>query len=178
MAVGGASLVLRCNRLCAGVLLISVLVAACSGATRTASRDASKHAGLADIESVPSASIGVAPSSGVDVEQHGSCPPERSEGEYAATADVIFRGVAVGVGSELIASPATFEVEEYLKGDGPERLLVGTDYRIDPVTRDSVIRHPGFLPHPGQRWIIYASKPTTPDGYMSASICTGTSLVS
>lgn len=180
--VGGqASRALRQSRLCAGVLIASALMTACSGVPRAADRDALKHGGLTDVESLPSARLDVTRSpdatSRVDVEQNGSCAPERAEREYAAAADVVFRGVAVGVGSELIASPATFQVEEYVKGTGPERLLVTTDYTIDPVSRDSVIRHPGFLPRPGQRWIIYANGPSAPDSVMSASICTGTTLV-
>jgi hypothetical protein len=103
---------------------------------------------------------------------YASCV-EMSEAEQRDRADVVFEGRALP-GPETdgsLLTPARFEVEEYLEGDGPDVVDVVTASRDEGggiVSHVSV----GVSPRAGETWRIYARRPTV-DGPLETSECDG-----
>lgn len=95
-----------------------------------------------------------------------------SEEEHFARATVVFEGIAQpgDTADGALLSPATFQVERYLKGDGPRELQVAT------ATSEAggglyATMSTGIHPAAGERWRIFATGPT--DEVVATSTCHG-----
>lgn len=86
----------------------------------------------------------------------GSCAPATAK-QLRASAIVIFDGTAMNgptVNGELL-SPATFQVERYIKGSGPRSIRVTTATARASAPASYVSSSVGIRPAPGERWRIY-----------------------
>lgn len=95
-----------------------------------------------------------------------------SEAGQFARADIVFEGIAQPGNSDrgTLLSPATFEVERYLKGEGPARVAV-TTATSDAGDGMYVTVSTGINPSAGDRWRIFATG--SPDGVLDTSSCNG-----
>ena len=95
-----------------------------------------------------------------------------SEEEHFARATVVFEGVAQpgDTASGTLVSPATFQVERYLKGDGPRERQV-TTATSDAGGGLNATMSAGIHPAADERWRIFATGPT--DAIVATSACHG-----
>jgi hypothetical protein len=98
---------------------------------------------------------------------------ETTEAEQRAQADVVLEGRALpGPGVDgILFTPARFEVDEYLEGDGPDVVEVVT------ATRDEgggMVSHlsVGIAPRAGETWRLYATR-SADGGPLETSLCAG-----
>jgi hypothetical protein len=98
---------------------------------------------------------------------------ETTEAEQRAQADVVLEGRALpGPGVDgVLFTPARFEVDGYLEGDGPEVVEVVTATRDEG---DGMVSHlsVGIDPRAGETWRIYARQPAG-GGPLETSVCAG-----
>jgi hypothetical protein len=99
---------------------------------------------------------------------------ETTEAEHRARADVVLEGRALpGPAVDgVLFTPARFEVDVYLEGDGPKVVEVVTASRDEGggmVSHLSV----GIDPRAGETWRIYATRPAA-GGPLETSVCAGT----
>lgn len=97
---------------------------------------------------------------------------EASEAEHFADADIVFEGIAQPGESHRgdLVSPATFEVERYLKGSGPPRLRVTTGISDGGNGMYSSVST-GITPSAGDRYRIFATGRT--DEVLTTNQCMG-----
>lgn len=101
---------------------------------------------------------------------------ETSEEQHFDQATIVFEGVAQPGDSVdgTLLSPATFEVERYLKGDGPPELQVTTAVS-DAGGGLYAELSTGIHPSAGERWRIFATGPA--DEVLATSACHGSRLI-
>ncbi len=100
----------------------------------------------------------------------GACAKVSDEQNFDE-AGLVFRATAMDgdMRGGTLLSPARFRVSEYLKGTGPDEVLVATAVLADAESSE------GIRPAPGEVWEIYAdvSDSDLSDGVVATSVCSG-----